>query len=74
MALKIVHLAVADTDKTKPERKLTKRQIFHNMAVEGLARQKILDKKRAEKKFAPERAELEELKRHLAELKQQLSK
>ena len=73
MVLKIVHIADDAVEKQKPPRKPTKKEIFHQKAVEGLERQKMLDKKRAEKMFAPERAKLEELKRHLEELKQKLS-
>jgi len=71
MALKIVHLAGADPDKTSRQRKLSKKEIIHRKAVEGLAARRIHDQKRAEKLFAPEIRELEVLKERLAKLKEQ---
>ena len=72
MVLKIVHIADDAAEKQKPPRKLTKKEIFHQKAVEGLERQKMLDKKRAEKMFAPERAELDALIKKRDDLLRQL--
>jgi hypothetical protein len=68
MALKIVY--IADGSQKQPcEKRLSKKELFHREAVEGLAAQYLKDEKRAKKRFAPERAEVEELERQLAALK-----
>ena len=70
MTLKIVHIAGVDSDKANSERKLSKKEILHQKAVEGLAARRIHDQKRADKLFAPEIKELNELKSKLAKLRE----
>jgi len=67
MALKIVHIAGTGPEKTS-ELKLSKKALFHQKAVEGLAARRIHDQRRAEKLFAPEIKELDELKKRLKKL------
>lgn len=61
---------VTKASKPKKPTKLSKKALFHREAVEGLERQKILDEKRANRKFAPELAELDKLEKELEDLRQ----
>lgn len=61
-------------EKPRPVKKLTKKQQLHQDALEAIEHHRRLDKKKAEKMFAPEREKLRLLEEEVAKLEDQCNK